>query len=112
MTPPLDNTETFVTVLALAVGIALPRFLPFLLFSEKRKLPAGIRYLGAVLPHASMAMLLIYCLKHVAPAQPPHGLPEALGLIFTVLVHLWRGNVLLSIAGGTVFYMLLVQRVF
>lgn len=112
MTPPLGNLETFVTVLALAAGIALTRFLPFLLFSEKRKLPAGIRYLGAALPHASMAMLLVYCLKHVAPTRPPHGLPEVLGLVFTALLHLWRGNVLLSIAGGTVFYMLLVQRVF
>ena len=30
----------------------------------------------------------------------------------TVILHLWKRNTLLSIAGGTVFYMLLVQLVF
>ncbi|MCD8351098.1 MAG: AzlD domain-containing protein [Planctomycetaceae bacterium] len=108
----LGNWETFVTMIALAVGIAATRFLPFILFSKGTKLPPTIRYLGGALPHAAMAMLLVYCLKEVRPAIAPHGLPEVLGLVATAALHLWRGNVLLSIAGGTVFYMVLVQRVF
>lgn len=112
MTAHLNDWQTFVTVAALTAGIAITRFLPFILFSGKNTLPPVIRSLGGGLPQASMAMLLVYCLRNVLPAAPPHGMPEALALAFTAGLHLWRNNVLLSIAGGTVFYMVLVQRVF
>ena len=42
----------------------------------------------------------------------PHGIPELLAILAVVLLHRWRGNVLLSIAGGTALYMALVQLVF
>lgn len=112
MTTNLDNWQTFVTALCMALGIMATRFIPFLLFSSKDKLPRVILYLGRALPHASMTMLLVYCLKGVSLVDAPHGAPEALGILFTALLHIWRWNVLLSIAGGTIFYMLLVQRVF
>lgn len=110
--PPLSDMETLVSIVMLAAGIMLTRFLPFLLFSRGDRLPAWILYLGGALPHAAMAMLLVYCLKDVSLLRPPHGLPEALAVALTAAVHLWRGNVLISIAGGTVFYMALVQKVF
>ncbi len=108
----LPDWETFVTAAALALGIMATRFLPFLLFSDRGRIPRVIVYLGGALPHASMAMLLVYCLKDASPAQAPHGLPEALGLLFTGALYLWRRNVLLGIGGGTAFYMFLVQKVF
>lgn len=109
----LGDWETFATAAALAAGIMATRFIPFLLFARRRqRLPAAILYLGGALPHASMAMLLVYCLKEVSPATAPHGLPEALGILFTGLLHVWRKNVLASIAGGSIFYMFLVQKVF
>ena len=37
---------------------------------------------------------------------------EALGVLAAVLLHLWRRSSLLSIAGATVLYMVLVQAVF
>ena len=88
------------------------RFLPFLIFGEKRKTPAIITYLGKALPCAIMGMLVVYCLKDVKPLVYPYGIPEALGILFVALLHLWRKNSLLSIGAGTVFYMLLVQCVF
>lgn len=112
MTPPLSSGETLVVVLALAAGIMLTRFAPFLLFSGKEKLPKSIVYLGSVLPHAAMAMLLVYCVKDVSLPAYPHGMPELLGMAFTAFLQ-WRWkNVLASIACGTVAYMLLVQMVF
>ena len=111
-TPPLTDWQTFVTAVALAAGIMLTRFIPFLLFSSKRKLPDVILYLGGALPHASMTMLLVYCLKEVSLTAWPHGLPEALGIAFTGAIHAWKKNALISIGGGTLFYMLLVQQVF
>ena len=38
--------------------------------------------------------------------------PEFLAIAFIVLLHRWKKSILLSIGGGTVFYMLLVQFVF
>lgn len=109
----LDNWQTFVTAAALAAGIMATRFVPFILFSKRKAgLPPVVRYLGGALPHASMAMLLVYCVKDVSPTTAPHGLPEALGILFTGALHLWKKNVLASIAGGSLFYMFLVQRVF
>lgn len=112
MTQPLSDGETFITVLMLSIGILMARFLPFLLFSRKEKIPRIMLYLGSVLPHSAMTMLLVYCLKDVSLLTDPNGLPELIAVLFTVALHLWRKNVLLSIASGTVLYMALVQKVF
>lgn len=88
------------------------RFLPFLIFGEKRKTPELILYLGKVLPCAIMGMLVVYCLKEVTPLAYPYGIPELLGIVFVAALHLWKRNSLLSIGAGTVFYMILVQIVF
>ena len=88
------------------------RFLPFLIFGEKHKTPQGILYLGKVLPCAIMGMLVVYCLKDVAPLSFPYGLPELLGIAAVAGLHIWKRNSLLSIGVGTVFYMGLVQLVF
>lgn len=108
----LPGWEILAMFLALAAGIHLTRFLPFLLFANREKLPATVQYLGGALPHACMAFLLVYCLRNTNLLAAPHGLPEAVALAATVLLHLWRKNALLSIAAGTVVYMALVQAVF
>ena len=54
-------------------------------------------------------MLVVYCLKDVPLRASPHGFPEALAILATVLLHLWRRHFLLSIAAGTAFYMFVVQ---
>lgn len=86
--------------------------LPFSLFSGKRKTPEYINYLGKALPAAIFGMLVVYCLKNVNITSGSHGLPELISLCVLTALHLWRKNMLLSIAGGTVCYMLLVQFVF
>ena len=93
------------------VTIAL-RFLPFLIFSGKRKTPAYISYLGKVLPFAIMGMLVVYCLRNISFTSGSFGIPELLGCALVVILHLWKRNTLLSISGGTVFYMIMVQLVF
>ena len=59
-----------------------------------------------------MGMLVVYCLKSVSITKTPHGLPEFLAIAAVVLVHKWKHNTLLSILGGTLLYMVLVQVVF
>ena len=108
----MSELHTVLTIAVVALVTAGLRFLPFLIFGEKRATPPLVTYLGQVLPYAIMGMLVIYCLKDVSFAASPFGLPELLGCAAVVLLHLWKRNTLLSIGAGTVCYMLLVQLVF
>lgn len=94
-----------------AVTILL-RFLPFAIFSGNRKTPAYVTYLGKVLPYAIMGMLVVFCLKGVSLTAAPYGIPEAIACVLVILLHVWKRNTLVSILGGTVCYMVLVQMVF
>jgi len=93
------------------LGTMVTRFLPFLIFPEGKEPPEFIQYLGKVLPYAVIGLLVIYCLKDV-PGSGIYGIPKFLAIAFIVLLHRWKKSILLSIGGGTVFYMLLVQFVF
>lgn len=93
------------------LGTMVTRFLPFLIFPEGKEPPEFIQYLGKVLPYAVIGLLVIYCLKDV-PGSGTYGIPEFLAIAFIVLLYRWKKSILLSIGGGTVFYMLLVQFVF
>jgi len=108
----MNNFHAIATIAIAAVVTAALRFLPFLIFGENRKTPAIIAYLGQVLPYAIMGMLVVYCLKDVSVTAAPFGIPEAIGCTVVVLLHIWKRSTLLSIGGGTLVYMLLVQFVF
>ena len=104
--------EQIITIGLCVLGTYLTRLIPFLIFKENRETPKYIKYLGNALPPAIFAMLIVYCIKDVEFASGFHGLPEILSIIATVILHLkWR-QMLLSIAGGTVFYMILIQKIF
>ena len=90
----------------------LTRFLPFIVFPSGKPTPKYIQYLGKVLPAAVFGLLVIYCLKNVDVMTGSHGLPELISIAVVIGLHLWKRNMLISIAGGTVCYMLLVQLVF
>ena len=108
----MNDLHTAAIIAIAAVITAALRFLPFLIFGENRKTPAIIAYLGQVLPFAIMGMLVVYCLKDVSVTTAPFSIPEAIGCASVALLHIWKRNTLLSIGGGTVIYMLLVQFVF
>ena len=105
-------TQQIITVAMCVLGTMATRFLPFLVFSGKRPTPKYIQYLGRALPSAVFGLLVVYCLKNVNLLAGSHGLPELMALAVTVGLHLWKRKMLLSIAGGIVCYMLLVQLVF
>ena len=106
-----DLHAALIVAVAAAVTIAL-RFLPFVIFGENRRTPELITHLGRVLPFAIMGMLVVYCLKGISLTSAPFGIPELLGCAAVAILHIWKRNTLLSIGGGTVLYMLLVQLVF
>ena len=105
-------TQRLVTIALCALATMLTRFLPFLLFSSRRPTPKYVRYLGRALPPAIFGMLVVYCQKNVSIVSDSHGLPELIAIAVTVGLHLWKRQTLLSIAGGTIAYMLLIQLVF
>lgn len=108
----MTMTEQVITIGMAALGTLLTRFLPFLLFPAGKPVPKYIQYLGKVLPLAVFGLLVIYCLRNVSILTGSHGIPELVSIIFVIILHLWRRQMLVSIAGGTFCYMLLVQLVF
>lgn len=109
---PMTITEQIITIAICVLGTMLTRFLPFLIFSSKKPTPKYIDYLGKALPCAVFGMLVVYCLKNVSLFSGSHGIPELIAIAITAGLHLWKKQMLLSIAGGTVVYMLLVQLIF
>ena len=105
-------TEQIITIGMVVLGTMITRFLPFLLFPAGKPVPKYVQYLGKALPSAVFGLLVIYCLKNVNLMQGSHGIPELLSLSAVAALHLWKRQMLLTIAGGTVFYMALVQQIF
>ncbi len=108
----MDDRQAILSIGVVALVTIALRFLPFFIFGENRQTPPLIAYLGQVLPYAIMGMLVVYCLKDVSLTAAPFGLPELMGCAVVAALHVWKRNTLLSIGGGTVCYMLLIQFVF
>ena len=108
----MTTAQQIITIAAIIFATMLTRFLPFLIFPAGKPTPKYIQYLGTVLPSAIFGLLVIYCLKDVNILSGSHGLPELISISVVVLLHLWKRQMLLSIAGGTICYMLLIQLVF
>ena len=106
----LTTGQAVASIAVMAAVTFLTRALPFLLFDRGDHPPRLVLYLGKVLPPAIIAMLIVYCLKGISFAAPGGWVPTLLA--GGVLLHLWKGNDLLSIFGATVLYMVLVQGVF
>ena len=104
--------EQMITILMVVLGTMLTRFLPFLLFPADKPTPKYVQYLGNVLPAAVFGLLIVYCLKNVSLFSGSRGLPELIAIAVVVGLHYWKRQMLLSIAGGTICYMLLVQFIF
>ena len=108
---PVSVEQSILIIGICAACTFLERLLPFLIF-RKGEIPSLIRYLGKVLPLAIMATLVVYCLRGTAFDAYANFIPQMVAVAVTAGLHLWRGNTLLSVLGGTVTYMCLVQFVF
>ena len=108
----MTTTEQMITIGLCILGTVLTRFLPFVIFRENRKTPKFVEYIGKYLPAAVFGMLVIYCLRNVSVFSGSRGIPEFISIAVTVGLHLWKRQMLISIAGGTVCYMLLLHFCF
>lgn len=106
---------TWETLSVIGVVVActfLTRSLPFLVFKDAKKIPNIILYLGRVLPMAIMFCLVLYCIRTIAFLKYPYGIPEVLGILIVGILHVWKRNNIISIVGGTLCYMIMVQVIF
>lgn len=108
----MTTTQQIITIGMAVLATVLTRFLPFIIFPAGKEMPQIIKYLGKVLPAAVFGFLVVFCLKNVEILSGSHGIPELIAVAVVVILHLWKRQMLLSILGGTVVYMLLVQPVF
>lgn len=108
----MTSLEMIITVAIVVVGTLLTRFSAFLIFPTGKKAPDFVLYLGKALPTSVMGMLVVYTFKETVVLSYPYGIPELIALIVTVVLHLWKRNMLVSIGVGTVVYMILIQAVF
>ena len=107
-----DPGYLFGALAAMAIVMFLLRALPFLLFGRNGKTPELVLYIGKVITPAAIAMLIVYCFNGVTFTIYPSCLPELLAGLAIVLVQWKFKNALVSIFGGTIFYMVLVQFIF
>lgn len=69
------------------------------MFPESKQPPKLVEYFGKAL-------------RNTPILTGSHGIPELIACAVITLLHLWKRNMLLSTAGGTAVYMLLIQLVF
>ena len=108
----MNTIHSILLIAVISLVTALIRFLPFLVFQDESRMPKALQYLGGILPAAIMGMLVVYCFKSTVVTAWPFGLPEATATVLVVALYIWKRNTLLSVAAGTVFYMILVQGIF
>lgn len=106
MNQTLTLAAAFIATIISTLIITSTRAFPFVLFSRKDP-PAIIRFIEKYIPSMIMAILLVYCLKDVQFSKAPFSIPELSALALTIILHLWKHNPLVSIFGGTIFYMFL-----
>lgn len=109
---PLTNEKSIIIILVAAVCTFATRLFPFALFGGKRDVPKFIKYLGDILPVAIIGALIVYCLRDFTQGDFSKIVPQLIAVAATALVHLWKRNTLLSIAVGTIGYMLMIHFVF
>ncbi|WP_022748679.1 branched-chain amino acid transporter permease [Lachnobacterium bovis] len=103
--------QKLIIISVVSVGTMITRFTPFILFPAGKETPKYVKYLGTVLPAAVFGLLVVYSLKDVHVLTGTHGIPEMLASLVVIGLYYWRKDMLLPIAGGTIFYMFLVQCV-
>lgn len=102
-------TQQIITIGLCVLGTMTTRFLPFIIFRENHETPAFIQYIGKFLPSAVFGMLVVYCLRNVNVMHGMHGIPEFISILVTGGLHIWKRQMLVSIAGGTICYILLLH---
>ncbi len=102
----MDNLYIILTI---AIANLITRFLPY--FIMPKEIPPFIKYISNILPNVIIAMLVVYCLKDINLSKPFYGLKEFLSILVVVILHISIKIPIISILGGVICYMILVQKI-
>ncbi len=108
----VNSRYSLIAILVAGIVTFAIRLMPFVLFGNGKTTPKYVNYIGNYLPPAVMSMLIIYSLRNVTLSSFPFGLPELMGILAVIALHLWKRNNLISIIGGTALYMIGIQFIF
>lgn len=108
----MTTTQLIITILIIALTTLVTRAIPFLVFPESKKMPEGAAYLDKVLPYAVVGMLVVFCFKDTPVAAAPYGLPELIAGVAVILLYKLTRQMILTIGGGVIIYMILIQIIF
>jgi len=113
------TAEALGMVLAMGVVVVFCRALPFLFFSNaaneaddssgerKKGVGAFLDFIEKIVPPVAMTVLAFNALGGAFRDGPANGLFALAAAVFTAVLHLWKGNYLISILGGTILYMII-----
>ena len=112
----LTSSEAVIVTLAIGVMMLALRLIPFLIFS-KHKTPKFFSFIEKFIPAVSIAVLFIVCIKSstsdLIVANPkyveeiPSVVCAVVSIAVTAILHILKGNAMISIFGGTILYMIL-----
>lgn len=105
----MTTLQQIATIGLMGVTVVITRALPFLLFRPGKQTPRFVSFLSTYLPSAVFGMLVVYCLKDIPLADTKTSIPQLIAILSCVLLHIWRKNMLLTIAVSTFIYMLLLN---
>ena len=106
----MNNNEIYLAIIVMAIVNLFTRAFPFVFFLKKEP-PTIIKYIERYFPPIIMTILILYTIKDIDFAVAPHGYKELLAMFLTAIIHIVFKNYLISIFGGTVLYMILVQSI-
>lgn len=100
----------YLTIITIAFITVLTRFLPFFIF--RNKIPKLISTLGYILPSSLIAMIFVYSCKDIIQSLMDtetifYGIYGIIGILSVIFLHLVFKKILISIIGGTLFYIIL-----
>ena len=95
------------TLLVIALGVALTRFAPFILMKDEQVLKKHEDLLRLI-PYATISLLLVYGFKDF---NVSNFWAMVFGTIVCVTTYLFKRNAIVSILLSTIVYMLIYQNI-
>lgn len=72
-------------------------------------MPPMVKKVADVMPPTIIAVLVVYCLKGQITSLTMDSVCAAVAVVSVVVTHLWKRQTLLSVAVGTIVYMVLIR---
>lgn len=105
----MTTTKLCIAIALMAAITFCTRLFPFVVFGRGEKPAPIIMYLGKYLPPALITAIVVYCFKDISFFSGAHGIPEILSAAVVIALHYKFRNTMLSIAAGTILYMVLLR---